>query len=482
MSVQPEMGSKNGINTSSNGIWRSTRRWRGWNLRLLIFAAAAALLLIACIQTSVGRRMAALEHEFDAVQAEDSYIGITARVRLLELNARLLDFQLNRNTTDRDKFRHGADDLREWLKRREADLDTTRERELFQKVMAAYGQYLADTKPLLSDSANHAEPAAFTNTYQALERLNQPLLNTLDHFVATQQATLREFFRAIQTTLLSLRWLLTLSLLLLLVSTLALVVSVYRGMIAPLRRVLSQSQVVIERQEKLASLGTLAAGVAHEIRNPLTAIKFRLFSLKNSLPAVADQEDAAVITSELNRLERIVRDFLQFARPSDPEVVPLPAQRLLREVADLLSPQLDKAAIKLDLEASAPVWVNADPQQIKQVVINLVQNAAESIGSNGAVSLHIATGTEKLDGCHRPAAIVSVADTGQGIPPEVQKRLFDPFFTTKEEGTGLGLAIAARVVAKHGGLLRYHTRLNHGTTFEIVLPIANDHGTTTPAH
>ena len=123
---------------------------------------------------------------------------------------------------------------------------------------------------------------------------------------------------------------------------------------APSRRSafgLTESQATIVRQEKLASLGELAAGVAHEIRNPLTAIKFRLYSLKKSLPAsMADNEDAVVIGDEISRLERIVKDFLQFARPSEPEFVAIPTQRILQEVHDLLKPQLKKASIELKLE------------------------------------------------------------------------------------------------------------------------------------
>jgi signal transduction histidine kinase len=474
----------NGTNSSTYGFRRITRHWPRWNLRLLVFAVlvGAALLLIVRIQTNVGRQMAALEHEFGTVQTEDLYIGVHTRVHLRRLNDRLLDFQLNRNPDDRTQFLKEADDLGKWLKRREADLDTARERELFQQVKAAYDRYLADTKPLLQDSDSPASPLPFTVIYQTVQQKSRPLLNIIEAFVTAQQSAFTAFLQTSQATLLALRRLLTLSLLLLLASTITLVVLVYRGMIAPLRRVLTQSQAVIERQEKLASLGTLAAGVAHEIRNPLTAIKFRLFSLKNSLPALAGHEDAAVISTELNRLERIVKDFLQFARPSDPEVVRLPAQRLLQEVTDLLTPQFTNNLITLHFASSPQVWINADHQQIKQVIINLVQNAAESIGRNGAITLRIHTGAERLDGRHRPVAILSVADTGPGIPPEVEKRLFDPFFTTKEQGTGLGLAIAARVVSKHGGLLRYHTRLNHGTTFEIVLPITDDHGTSTPAH
>ncbi len=477
----------NGTNSSTHGFRRITRHWPRWNLRLLVFTAVtvAALLLIVRIQRDVGHRMATLEEEFRVIKAEAYYVGVQMRVKLRRLNEQLLKSELTRDPADVKRFLDGADQLKQLLSTNQAALyasgHTTNELEHFARIRRAYSLYLTDTKALLPNLSTPGDLAAFTKTYQNLDEKTRPLLDLIEAFVAAQRDAFNAWTVRSGETLLSLQRLLTFSLLLLLAATLTLVVLVYRGMIAPLRRVLTQSQQVIERQEKLASLGTLAAGVAHEIRNPLTAIKFRLFSLRNSLPAFAEHEDAVVISAELNRLERIVKDFLQFARPSDPEVFRLPARRMLQEVAGLLGPQLEKAAIRLRLEASPSVWVNADPQQIKQVIINLVQNAAESIGHSGVITLRVHTSSGRLDGRHGLAAVLSVADTGPGISPEVEKRLFDPFFTTKEGGTGLGLAIAARVVAKHGGLLRYHTRLKHGTTFEIVLPATEDYGTPTPA-
>jgi signal transduction histidine kinase len=251
---------------------------------------------------------------------------------------------------------------------------------------------------------------------------------------------------------------------------------VYRGMIAPLRVGLTESRSIIERQEKLASLGILASGVAHEIRNPLTAIKFRLFSLRKAIPAVAQNEEALVIGNEINRLEGIVQDFLQFARPSEPKLSKTDAEQILEGVYRLLNPQLQKDAIELRLDngESETAMVYADAQQVKQVLINLIQNSAESIGRNGAITLSARREIGELDSRTRPVAILAVRDTGNGIPPEVEARLFDPFFTTKDGGTGLGLAVSARIVEKHGGLLRYETEVNRGTTFEIVLPAVED--------
>ena len=129
-------------------------------------------------------------------------------------------------------------------------------------------------------------------------------------------------------------------------------------------------------------------------------------------------------------------------------------------------------AVAPDVEDSAAAQVRVDPQQIKQVLINLIRNAADSIGQNGAITLRVRLGAKRLADGPTEVVILEVADTGKGIPPEVQKRLFDPFFTTKEDGTGLGLSIAARIVEKHGGVLQYQTQVNRGTVFGIVLPRA----------
>jgi signal transduction histidine kinase len=249
---------------------------------------------------------------------------------------------------------------------------------------------------------------------------------------------------------------------------------IYRDLIAPLRVKLVESQALVERQEKLASLGMLAAGVAHEIRNPLTAIKAWLYIQQKQLQAgTAEYDDAQIIAGEMNRLERIVKDVLLFGRPSEPHFTTIKAEEPLREVQALLGPELQKSDISLAFENSVKARIRADPEQLKQVLINLVQNAAESIGRHGTVTLRARETVKRLSDHECNVVILEVADNGKGISPEVEKRLFDPFFTTKETGTGLGLSIAARIVQMHGGALQYQTQVSRGTTFGIVLPALN---------
>src|SRR5206468_10302819 len=205
---------------------------------------------------------------------------------------------------------------------------------------------------------------------------------------------------------------------------------IYRVKIAPLRAQLVESRAIIVRQEKLAALGTLAAGVAHEIRNPLTAINVRLHSLKRTLvQGSSEHEDATVIDQEIQRLDRIVRDVLHFARPAEPRPVPITAGSLFSRVQGLLGSQLEKASIRLSLASSPTVWIRVDPQQIEQVLINLIQNAAESIGQDGTITLRARSAVMPFAAHAKPAVILEVIDTGKGIPLKVQERLFDPFFT-----------------------------------------------------
>ena len=248
---------------------------------------------------------------------------------------------------------------------------------------------------------------------------------------------------------------------------------VYREMIAPLQLKLVESRATIERQEKLASLGVLAAGVAHEIRNPLTAIKARLFTLKKAVgESLSAVEDANVIEREINRLERIVRDVLQFARPAEPQREAISALALLCEIRDLMRSQLEKSDIELTVEDSKEITIQGDQNQLKQVLLNLVQNSAESIGEHGKIVLRAGYGaSESRRPAHATSPFWKWRTMAKGYSPEVQKRLFDPFYTTKAAGTGLGLSIAARIIEQHGGALRYKTEIGRGTTFGIVLPL-----------
>ncbi|MBL9126294.1 MAG: hypothetical protein JNL97_01545 [Verrucomicrobiales bacterium] len=231
-----------------------------------------------------------------------------------------------------------------------------------------------------------------------------------------------------------------------------------------------QAERLLERREKLATLGTLTAGIAHEIRNPLTSLKARLYTLEKHLDdAPLARRDTDIIASEIDRLERVVNEALSFARPAEPVFEAIEVVPLLRDVRDLISS--GTPAITWRLEGSERgIKVRADRGHMKQVLINLVRNAMEAVGESGTVTLRGVPCRVVSRGSEAECVRIEIADTGPGIPPEVERRLYDPFFSTKEHGTGLGLATAARIVEQHGGRLEHRTRVGEGTTFVVVLP------------
>jgi signal transduction histidine kinase len=449
----------------------------------LMLTALLGSLLIIWVSRTTWQRVDVLQREFAGLKADSFYLGVRMRNDIQRLNDTLLRYRLRGDVADSEVFRAEAQIFKDWLENSRSNTLSAVELEFIEEIRNEYNSYLTDSIEVLEASLawlRSSQARDFKKSYEKVQQQSEHLLFLCDTFIENQRSTFDHFLKESNHTLTSFQRLLKLALALLLTLAAALVALVYRGMIAPLRHQLTESQAIIARQEKLASLGALAAGVAHEIRNPLTAIKFRLFSLKKTLPAGGtDNEDAAVIGEEISRLERIVKDFLHFARPSEPAFVTIPVERILQEVYELLKPQLEKVGIELKLEPSGPAWVRVDTQQIKQVLINLVQNSADSIGRDGEITLRQqedAVAGRRASG----TVVLEVADNGEGIPPEVQERLFDPFFTTKEGGTGLGLSIAARIVEKHGGELRYQTEHNGGTIFFIVLPRVPEYETKNP--
>jgi signal transduction histidine kinase len=451
------------------------------------------ILMLLGVSRATWKRVDRLQGEFTGLDADNFYWGERIQNGVLRVNDILLRFRLHGATDDRDAFAVESKQLGLLLEEFRTNAVTSAELEFSRQISEAYEQYLVQADKVKVRGTGGSLGASITRIfrgrnyqfpedYQEVQRLSESLLALCDAFMERQRSAFDTFLTEAHGTLETFQRVLLLSVVLVVVLAMMLLLLLYRGMIAPLRHQLIESHRTLERQEKLASLGSLAAGVAHEIRNPLTAIRFRLFSLKRALPGNdSESEDMTVIASELDRLERIVEDFLRFARPSEPEPVKVPAQRLLQEVRTLMAPQLAKQQITLNLEDSELLWIRADPQQIKQVMINLIQNAADSIERDGDITLRVRQ--ERAPNRQREGlAALEVSDTGKGIPPELEKRLFDPFFTTKAGGTGLGLSIAARIVEKHGGLIRCANRSGEGATFSVVLPHIEEHETNHSDH
>lgn len=261
----------------------------------------------------------------------------------------------------------------------------------------------------------------------------------------------------------------------------------------------------MKERDRLAALGAMAAGLAHEVKNPLGAIKGAAQLLEelamtppapppptttnklSSIPPPPDggaQEFIGVILEEVNRLDRVVRSFLDYARPHAGNAIPLDVNAAVRRTVQILSTQTaEEVEVKLDLTEPLP-RSKIDPEQFRQVLINLIQNAIQAMDGAGKVTVSTAhkrtratwAGTERSSRVDEPGEVVevSVRDTGPGITQTVLRNLFIPFFTTKERGTGLGLAISQSIVQNVGGTIHVQTQSGSGTTFTIVLPVATD--------
>jgi signal transduction histidine kinase len=221
----------------------------------------------------------------------------------------------------------------------------------------------------------------------------------------------------------------------------------------------------LRRADRLSALGELSAGLAHEIRNPLGSIRGTAEILQDGIPPGDPRaEFAQILVREVDRLNRVVRDFLDFARPAEPDRGPLDLNDLLRDVLALTRQQAVKQGIELKLTAGAIPPVAARGEQLRQAFLNLVLNAMQAMPHGGTLQV----ATEPRD----DLVLVRFQDTGVGIPAEHLARIFNPFFTTRQEGTGLGLAITHRIVQGHSGRIDVTSRPGAGTTFTLTFPPA----------
>jgi signal transduction histidine kinase len=230
---------------------------------------------------------------------------------------------------------------------------------------------------------------------------------------------------------------------------------------------LSRSQEHLLQSEKWAMVGKLAAGVAHSIRNPLTSVKMRLFSMERTLKLAPPQrEDFEVISEEIRHIDTIVRNFLEFSRPPKLKMQEVSPSDVVDQTLQLLRHRLELYGVKVNLQREQPlpeIW--ADPDQLKEVLANLMVNACEAMVGGGTITIQESWADSPDQG-----VVIRLSDTGPGIPQSIQDKVFQPFYSTKEEGTGLGLSIATRIIEDHGGRLDLQPGEQVGATFIITLP------------
>ena len=234
---------------------------------------------------------------------------------------------------------------------------------------------------------------------------------------------------------------------------------------------LQQQQRELLRTEQLSQVGQLAAGVAHEIRNPLTGIKLLVeAALRPQSPRPLNMEDTQVIYREVKRLEQTVQQFLNFARLPAPQIAPCDLRDIIQQAWESVQGKARQQHVEpvFHLPAQA-VIVSADAGQLNTVLVNLFLNALDATGTEGKLEVHLTLGEQ---GTIR----LRVCDSGPGIPPEIQEKLFQPFATNKPHGTGLGLFLSGRILDEHGGSISAVNRPEGGACFTITLPVHADGG------
>lgn len=235
-------------------------------------------------------------------------------------------------------------------------------------------------------------------------------------------------------------------------------------------RALARSRKSLEQAERMVVVAKLAASMAHSIRNPLTSVKMRLFSLNRSLHLDADQqEDFDVISDEIRHLDIVVQNFLEFARPPKLKVQSISPSEVIDRTLVLLNHRFEAydVTVTAHRENSLPA-ISGDPEQLKEVFVNILENACQAMAGNpGTIDIFEDMAKPEKGEVSMPR--IRICDSGPGIPEDFLAHVFEPFYTTKGEGTGLGLSIAYRIVENHGGTIDVHST-SEGTCFTICLP------------
>lgn len=236
------------------------------------------------------------------------------------------------------------------------------------------------------------------------------------------------------------------------------------------RRRAEDMRLQLERSQKMSLVGSIATGMAHEIKNPLASIKGAVEILSdNSTKSAERDEFKSIVFKEVKRINTSVTDFLEFARPSETKLEELNLAEVVRASIRQVQAQARKQTITIETEIEDNVRVRADDEKIHQVMLNLMLNAIDASKGGSAITVRLTKMSELGE------VRIVIEDTGEGIKAEDVTRIFEPFFTTKSSGTGLGLSIARNIIEQHGGTISLDNREGGGVAATIVLPLHQHH-------
>jgi two-component system sensor histidine kinase PilS (NtrC family) len=227
-----------------------------------------------------------------------------------------------------------------------------------------------------------------------------------------------------------------------------------------------EMELQVKQAERLATIGTIAAGVAHELRNPLASISGSIELLRSGAEDPADSAALMdIVTREVGRLDSLISELLEYTNPRPRQAVRFDLVELIRETLRVFSQDKKVEGVSVELETrDQPIHVTADPAKLRQVLWNLLRNAVEAArAGGGTVAVELSRSQEQ--------ALIDISDDGPGIAGDAVARIFEPFYTTRSGGTGLGLAIVRNIVSDHGGDIDVETEVGRGSRFSVSLPL-----------
>lgn len=487
--------------------------WNLSGLRSRIFIMLAALVLI-----TVGGALVSIWHTHTMERIYNEVVGIEVRtLRVAQELKSALIMQKGYVTyyfQDRDpqwlkELKAYEDSFEEWLKKARRWIDTEKAREILNEIDSRYIRF-SDKRDRVIDLYRKGDTDGGFKLQKQIRPEFFELIDLCSQYKRLHEDYIAEAVKANRRRALTVYRLAVVALTCAIVLGLVLSYTLVKQVLGPIRQLamgtdassagprigdevqalskrfealmqdvdltrskLEWSREHLEQAEKWALLGKLAAGVAHSIRNPLTSVKMRLFSLDRSLDLSPDQrEDFEVISEEMRHIDTIVNNFLEFSRPPKLQRRMSSPSDAVDMAVQLLNHRLESYNVTLSVQREQRLPdVFVDPDQLKEVIVNLIMNACEAMFDGGSITIRERQDVSDSIG---PMVLIAVADNGPGIPEAVQSKVFQPFYSTKKEGTGLGLSIATRIVEEHGGWLDVESSPGEGSCFIITLPVRED--------
>jgi len=431
-----------------------------------------AIAVVALLAASAWRLATAMDRIDEVQSASDDLqirrfrIAAQLRSRIHRMNSTLFRHQVTGAAALSERFSSLEAQLTRFIEERRPLLDSQEEKEILRQIEDGLRLYLSEARNLMEARQRGEETELAPVRIERIIEMADETVELTNELAVARSEAFRELLQGYRSSVRGLQRTVLISFALTVASAAGLSWLAWKVFFSPMRLELQEARTIAGQREELANIGTLASGIAHEIRNPITAMKARTFALAELVePGSPAAKQAQVIDQELARMERVVRDFLDFARPAEPDTERTWLAEFLAEIQEFIGPDMQQRNVVFEVAASTGIEAWIDKEQMKQVVLNLVRNAAEACGvEDGKVTLKAERAGSR--------ARISVTDNGAGIPMGFREKLFVPFFSKKHGGTGLGLPIARNIVRKHGGELTFESVEGHGTTFVIELEVA----------